>query len=46
VDPRVRALVEPRVELQLVVELVSEAAARLEAALNEVLQPLNDAGSV
>ena len=41
--PRVRALGEPRVELQLEVELVGEGAAGLEAALDEVLQPLDDA---
>ena len=36
-------LVEPGVELELVVELVGEAAAGLKAALHEVLQALDDA---
>ncbi len=39
----VRALAEPRVELQLKVELVRERPAGLETALDEVLQPLDDA---
>jgi hypothetical protein len=37
----VGARVEPRVESQLAVELVGQAAARLEALLHEVLQALN-----
>ena len=37
------ALREPCVELQLEVELVGEAPAGLEAALEEVLQPLDNA---
>ncbi len=41
--PRVRAIVKPGVELQLVVKLVSEAAPRLKRALHEVLQTLNAA---
>jgi hypothetical protein len=43
VHPRVRALVEPRVQLRLEVELVGEAPAGLKAALSEVLQALDDA---
>ena len=41
--PRIRAVLEPVVELELVVELVREAAAGLKAFLDEVLQPLDDA---
>src|SRR5215213_1463607 len=39
----VRALRKPRVELQLEIELVRERPAGLETALDEVLQPLDDA---
>src|SRR5215207_5456390 len=42
VMPCVRALREPGVELELEVERVGERPARLEAALDEVLQPLDD----
>ena len=42
-DGGVRALGEPGVELELEVELVRERPAGLEAALDEVLQPLDDA---
>ena len=40
---RVRALIEPRVELQLKVQLIGERAAGLKGALDEVLQALDDA---
>ena len=40
---RVGAGIEPIVALQLEIQLVGEAAAGLKAALDEVLQPLDDA---
>jgi len=43
VKARVGALGEPAVELVLVVELRDEAAGRLEAALEEVMQTLERA---
>ena len=42
VHPRVRPLVKPGVELELIVELVREHPPGLEAALDEVLQTLDD----